>query len=70
MSTGFIATLPTEGAPDARLVTALGILNQTPRLISGELPMQTLLLNAVENSKEFPQSEKLREFLDRLPGGG
>ena len=70
MSTGFIATLPTEGAPDARLVTTLGILNQTPRLISGELPMQTLLLNAVENSKEFPQSQKLREFLDRLPGAG
>jgi hypothetical protein len=70
MSTGFIATLPTEGAPDARLVTTLGILNQTPRLISGELPMHTLLLNAVENSKEFPQSGKLREFLDRLPGGG
>lgn len=70
MSTMFISKLPTEGAPDARLVATLGILNQTPRLISGELPMQTLLLNAVENSKEFPQSEKLREFLDRLPGAG
>lgn len=69
MSTGFIASLPTDGAPDARLLTTLGILNTTPPLASGEVPFRILLVNAVENSKEFPQSETLRTFLDLLPAG-
>jgi hypothetical protein len=67
MSNQFIGTLPIDKAPDARLMQHLSILNRTPRLTSGELPMRTLVYNAVENSKQFPQSAKLREYLDRLP---
>ena len=70
MSLGFISTLPTGDTPDVRLLQVLNILNQTHRLNSGELPMRTFLLNAVENSKVFTQSAKLREYLDRLPPGG
>jgi len=52
---------------DQRLISTLNTLNQTPKLISGELPMRTLLFNAVENSKHFAQSAELQEYLMRLP---
>ena len=67
MAAGFVSTLPIDGAPDVRLLTALNILNQTPKLTTGELPIRTLLFNAVENSKPRPESPMLQKYLDTLP---
>ena len=67
MNTRYVSMLPTEGAPDARLVKVLNVLNHTGKLSSGELPLRTLLFNAVENSKPLPASQKLQNFLDQFP---
>lgn len=67
MTPRYVSMLPTEGAPGARLLNVLNILNHTPPLTNGELPFRTLLVNAVENSKPLPVAARLQKFLDQLP---
>ena len=66
MNQRYVSTLPAKGAPIVRLLKVLNALNQTPALTDGELPLRTLLINAVESSKPLPVSKKLAIFLDRL----
>ena len=70
MDLEFLASLPTAGAPADRLRTTLDLLNRTPALLTGELPMETLLMNAVSHSRPLVQSTKLGEYPRAAAKGG
>jgi hypothetical protein len=68
MDPEFLAGLPTAGAPADRLRTTFDILNRTSALVTGELPMETFLANAVSASLPLIQSSELSRYLERLRG--
>jgi hypothetical protein len=66
MNTTYTASLPSQGLPDIRLLTVLDSMNRTERLTDGELPFETFLFNAVQNSRPLPESAKLEAYLEKL----
>lgn len=66
MNRELFALLPREGTPDVLLLNVLDVLNRTPRLIDGEMPLETLLANAVYGTKLFQESAELQRFLDMV----
>ncbi len=66
MDDEFKSTLPENGAPADRLLKLIGELNEVGTLTTGELPIETFLLNAVENSKPRAESAELAKYLERV----
>lgn len=66
MNKQFKARLPSGGNSSKRLLDILHILNKTEALADGEIPFATLLRIAVYLTKMFPESESLKEFLNRI----
>ena len=63
----YVASLPTDGVPQARLFNILSKLNTTATLSSGELPMREFLSTAVFLTLPQPgESATLQGYLDRL----
>lgn len=66
MNREYSASLPSDGDPKSRLSNILNQLNRTEQLVDGELPMETLLVNAVRSISPQIQATELKLYLNRL----
>lgn len=63
---GYVASLPTTGAPAARLLRVLGHLDRTQRLADGTVPLRVLIENASHLAAGREESSHFADILRRL----